>query len=369
VQHTYRTASGPAGFTIKASAHDNDGAFPAVPVLAHIYAAPTESGGAITLHGLAGNDSVSFSSSNGHVTITFDDAPVWTSGLIQSLVYFPGGGNDSIFVSGGTPLTLNMDNGSHTLTVAAGSNVTVNFGASNGDLTINGNGNTLLVLGTGNPQFQFASEVPSDASIAGTVFNDENDSGRHDIGEPGLAGRRIFVDLNENGRFDALEPAAITMADGSYTIGGLAPGNYLVRETSVTGWRATTVSSYQVALAVGQAIANRDFGQTNLGRISGFVFDDRNSDGERSTNEPPLAARVVYIDANNNGKLDAHEQRMVTGPDGRFLFDGLAAGNYVIRDIAPVEWANVSGEDRISVTLKPAAVLSGLLLGQRKSAP
>ncbi|HEX4795100.1 MAG TPA: SdrD B-like domain-containing protein [Humisphaera sp.] len=365
-QHTYRTASGPAGFTIKASAHDNDGAFPAAPVLAHIYAAPTDNFGTITLQGSAGNDAASFSTNNGQLTVTFDDAPVLTYGIRQSLVYFPNGGNDSIFVSGGTPLTLNMDDGTHTLTVAAGSNATVNFGSSNGDLTINGNGNTLLVLGTGNPQFQFASVVPADASIAGIVFNDENANGRHDAGEQGLAGRSIFVDLNENGRFDALEPSAITMADGSYTIGGLVPGDYLVRETSVTGWRATTASTYQVALAVGQTIANKNFGQTNLGRVSGFVFDDRNSNGKRGDGEPLLAARVVYIDANNNGKVDANERRTLTGPDGRFSFDGLAAGNYVIREVAPAGWANVPGEDHVAVKLKPAVVLTGVALGQKK---
>jgi len=108
-------------------------------------------------------------------------------------------------------------------------------------------------------------------------------------------------------------------------------------------------------------------GQTNLGRISGFVFDDRNSNGKRSSREPLLAARVVYIDANNNGKLDANERRTSTGPDGRFSFDGLAAGNYVIREIAPAGWTDVRGEDRISVKLKPAVVLAGVAFGQKSS--
>ncbi|HEX4794646.1 MAG TPA: hypothetical protein VH370_12675 [Humisphaera sp.] len=73
-----------------------------------------------------------------------------------------------------------------------------------------------------------------------------------------------------------------------------------------------------------------------------------------------------YIDANNNGKLDAGERRTLTAADGSFSFDGLSAGNYVVREVAPSGWANVAGEDRIAVRLKPAVVVAGLVLGQRK---
>jgi subtilisin-like proprotein convertase family protein len=40
-------------------------------------------------------------------------------------------------------------------------------------------------------------------------------------------------------------------------------------------------------------------------QIDGFVYEDRDVDGARGASEPPLFARAVYVDVNNNGQLDA----------------------------------------------------------------
>ncbi|HEX4793260.1 MAG TPA: SdrD B-like domain-containing protein [Humisphaera sp.] len=342
----------------------------AVPSLRYVGGAGTDQ---VNILGAGAGDSLALAGSS----ITFGPA-TFSLQNVEGVTYTDNGGNNTVSMAGSIPLTLNMGIGSDTLTVAAGSNAIVNFGASNGDLTINGNGNTLLIIGTGNPTIVFASDKSgggSTGSIAGTVFNDTNANGRQDSGEAGIVGRRVFLDLNRNGRLDANEPHVVTAADGSYQFTGLAAMDYLVRETTVGGWRPTTVTSYGVSLSaaqvpstgLGQAIVNRNFGTTNLSRISGFVFNDKNANGKRDAGEAALANRVVYIDANNNGKLDAGERRALSAADGRFSFDGLSAGNYVIREVAPAGWANVAGEDRISVKLKPAVVSSALALGQRKN--
>ena len=60
--------------------------------------------------------------------------------------------------------------------------------------------------------------------------------------------------------------------------------------------------------------------------------------------EPGLAGITVYLDRNNNGVLDMGEERMVSRADnpmtavnelGTYRFDGLAPGNYVIRQMVP----------------------------------
>lgn len=40
-------------------------------------------------------------------------------------------------------------------------------------------------------------------------------------------------------------------------------------------------------------------------QVDGFVYEDRNVDGQRNPNEPPAFARAVYVDVNNNAQLDA----------------------------------------------------------------
>jgi len=116
----------------------------------------------------------------------------------------------------------------------------------------------------------------------------------------------------------------------------------------------------------GVPIISRNFGQTTLSRISGRVFNDKNGDGRQTAGEGPLAGRVVYIDTNNNGKLDAGERQTITAADGSYVFNGLSAGNYIIREIAPAGWTNVSADSRITLRLQPAVVIGGLLLGQRR---
>ncbi len=74
------------------------------------------------------------------------------------------------------------------------------------------------------------------STITGVKWNDSNENGRQDNGEPGLPGWTIYVDSNANGQFNAGEPSAVSAADGSYTISGLAAGKHVVSEVPQAGW-------------------------------------------------------------------------------------------------------------------------------------
>lgn len=151
-----------------------------------------------------------------------------------------------------------------------------------------------------------------------------------------MAGRTIYIDANRNGRLDAGEVRVVTGTDGRYAFGGLAAGHYLIREIVPPSWRNSGNGSYDLALAAGpstmlgagQNRGDKDFAQTQLGLVSGFVFrDPSTSSGQVRI---PLAGVLVYLDANNDGKLDNGEASFKTGADGKYTFL-VRAGAYYVR--------------------------------------
>ncbi len=113
---------------------------------------------------------------------------------------------------------------------------------------------TINVIGTG-------------GTIEGTKFNDLNKNHTKDIGEPGLADWNIYLDLNNNGAHDLNEPNTVTDINGDYQFQNIAPGNYTIAESNVTGWTQTMpggVGTYNVTLAAQQTVANIDFGNAQF---------------------------------------------------------------------------------------------------------
>lgn len=68
-----------------------------------------------------------------------------------------------------------------------------------------------------------------------------------------------------------------------------------------------------------------------LASITGQVFGDLDQSFRVNDAEVGLENRVVYIDLNDNSEVDLHEPLQLTGADGRFVFDDLPAGDYVVR--------------------------------------
>ncbi|MEM6468152.1 MAG: SdrD B-like domain-containing protein [Planctomycetota bacterium] len=99
---------------------------------------------------------------------------------------------------------------------------------------------------------------PTSSSITGRAWRDDDSDGFDDIGEPGLAGRTIFIDLNLNGALDSGEPTQTTMSDdpttaidetGLFQFLELAPGQaitagtYRVSQVLPDHWSSTTTDN------------------------------------------------------------------------------------------------------------------------------
>ena len=74
---------------------------------------------------------------------------------------------------------------------------------------------------------------------------------------------------------------------------------------------------------------------TSPASIVGSVFNDVNGDGVQDSGEPGLGGVVVYIDVNNTGSLVSSDPSTVTSATGQYSFNGLAAGTYIVREVAP----------------------------------
>jgi len=71
----------------------------------------------------------------------------------------------------------------------------------------------------------------------------------------------------------------------------------------------------------------------STGAISGVVFSDWDNDGVRDSGEPAQQGWTVYLDANDNGALDAGETSVITGPSGAYQFNNLPPAQHVVREI------------------------------------
>ena len=228
-------------------------------------------------------------------------------------------------------------------------------------------------------------EIPNNASIAGRVWLDADNDGVIDGSETGIAGVTVVLTGTDiNG--DAVNRTVQTDADGNYRFDGLLPGTYTVTEPAQppgtgngqtvpgsTGGSGTAVAATPsaisgISLAAGQASVDNHFGEIPLSSIAGFVYNDRDNDGVRDTDEPGYAGVVIRLtgtdDLGNPVTLET-----TTGPDGSYRFEGLRPGTYTVTE--PNQPADTSngittpgsrGGTATPVTTVPSAI-GGIVIG------
>ena len=200
---------------------------------------------------------------------------------------------------------------------------------------------------------QITENAATAATLSGSVFHDLNGNGLQAAGEPNLAGWTVFLDANKNGHLDAGERSTITSASGAYTFTGLTPGSYRVAEVIKSGWVAVAPVGGFADVTVAAGATTKSFADARAASISGVIFKDINADGFRDPTESGLAGRKVYLDLNNNGKLDASDPTTTTNASGGFSFTGLKPGTYVIR-VVPI-----SGSAATALSVQTVTLLSG----------
>lgn len=78
-----------------------------------------------------------------------------------------------------------------------------------------------------------------------------------------------------------------------------------------------------------------------MASISGAAYLDITGNG-LSPDDSPLAEVKVYLDTNNNGVWNTGEPTRMTLADGSYLFTGLAAGTYKVRQVTPTGYVRTA---------------------------
>jgi protocatechuate 3,4-dioxygenase beta subunit len=176
------------------------------------------------------------------------------------------------------------------------------------------------------------------AILGDKVWNDLNNDGIQDAGEPGIPG--ILVTVYDNAGVPIT--STVTDADGSYLFTNLNPGTYSVgfsnlpKGTIFTTPNATNDSldsdvdtltgrTGPIVLAAGDVNLTVDAGVKTIlkGAIGNYVWYDQNLDGLQSQGEPGIAGVTVTLKDAVSGAILA---TAVTDGNGYYIFSNLDQG-------------------------------------------
>ena len=268
------------------------------------------------------------------------------SGTTTGTVIFYDGSTalDTETLSGGTAsfTTSALALGDHAISVGYGGGA--NFSAST----------STVITQTVNPS-------PS-ATLSGEVYNDLNDDGTLQAGDPGLSGWTVQLLDSSN----TVVATTTTDSSGDYSFTGVISGSYTVAPVAPTGYVPTgpTSGTLAVTATAGQTITNLNFGEFQTVTLSGEVFDDVSDSGSFNTNDPGLSGWTVDLSNASNQVIGT----ATTDTNGDYSFSGLGPGTYSIADVLqPGYVATAPATGSFTFTPTSGAQITGENLGVFKA--
>jgi hypothetical protein len=168
-------------------------------------------------------------------------------------------------------------------------------------------------------------------------------------GGTGLEYWTIYNDMDDNDAFDPnIDLYDVTDVNGAYTIDGLNPGTYTLREVNPTDWTQIFPGSpgFELSVTIGQGenSTNNNFGNFKNGSINGYKWNDINGDGTKDTSEPKLSGWTINL---SGAKSDSTQ----TDQNGDYSFTNLAPGAYTVCEQSQAGWVQTSTPTCHNITI------------------
>ena len=218
-----------------------------------------------------------------------------------------------------------------------------------------------------------------DSQGVGTVLNDDNNTGtisgtvyadidNDDVLESPLAGVTMEL-LDENGNSIDSDPSTsgtqptttTTDSNGEYSFTDVEPGNYIVKQTNLSGYidvsdgdsiddggaggtdddtnSNTDDNLISVSLSSQEIDTGNDFLDERTGTISGEVLSDTNND---DVGDSPLSGVTVELFEDGNATAIAIT---TTNSDGKYTFINVAPGDYTVVQTNLNDYGDVKDSD------------------------
>ncbi len=202
-------------------------------------------------------------------------------------------------------------------------------------------------------------------TISGTVYKDTNNDNAGDLGLDGVT-VELFADSDNNGIPDgAVLQTTTTAGGGLYSFTGVAPGNYVVVETDLSGYQSVadgdsttpgddltntsqTDNQIPVGITAGESDTGNDFVDEQLSGISGFVLADTNNDDTGDVGIPGVTLTLLNGDGSvydSDPAVGIQALTATTDGAGSYSFSGIPPGSYRVSETQPAGYSSVSDKD------------------------
>lgn len=222
-------------------------------------------------------------------------------------------------------------------------------------------------------------------TISGSAYDDRNTNGAYNAGiDLPLEGVTVRLYTDPNGDGDPADGSLIdliaTSVGGAFEFLNLGTGRYVVIETDLPGYVSSgdTAGANDNRIPVSAVIPSNYAGNIFLdympapasyATIRGTVFNDLDADGLADDGGAVLGgvALDLIADVNSNGVADLGEPvygSATTATNGTYVFTGIPAGAYVIRETDPAGFTSTAdtggaNDNLIAVSVAAGATSSG----------
>ncbi|WP_217594752.1 SdrD B-like domain-containing protein [Cohnella sp. GbtcB17] len=243
----------------------------------------------------------------------------------------------------------------------------VNRSANNGQtLQTSGQTDTFdTVLVPGSEDLKIDAGLVKLVALGDYVWNDKNEDGIQDAGEPGVSGVKVVLSFDHDGNsstpMTANYRSATTAADGSYKFANLYPGDYKVEFERGNGYLFTlkeqgadsgkdsnvnVPSPSNTKASTDTFTLNTlddmtiDAGLIELASVGDKVWLDADGDNVQDAGENGVTGvQVQLLDGLGDPVTDDAYGTTITtkttGSDGLYKFDNLPAGDYTVKFTLP----------------------------------